>query len=167
MLDHFAPERMAFVGVNVSHEELSKWVMRSFADYNAIPLKARTSKAAYSGGYSLEEGSSPFCHLAIGFESGSWGSDTAAIQVLQAVLGGTSAAGGVGSGVTTRLGAQVVKQSPYVESSSAFNIAYSDTGVFGVYTVCEGDKAGEVTASVVKTLAGLSSVKGDELSKAK
>merc|ERR1719439_260950 len=42
MLDHFAPERMVLVGVNVAHDELSKWAMRSFADYNAIPMKART-----------------------------------------------------------------------------------------------------------------------------
>merc|ERR1719253_901919 len=39
MLDHFAPERMTIVGVNVDHAELSKWTMRSFADYNAIPMK--------------------------------------------------------------------------------------------------------------------------------
>ena len=29
LLDHFAPERMVFVGVNVAHSELTKWVMRS------------------------------------------------------------------------------------------------------------------------------------------
>ena len=28
LLDHFAPERMVFVGVNVAHSELTKWVMR-------------------------------------------------------------------------------------------------------------------------------------------
>merc|ERR1712127_723271 len=51
ILDHFAPERMALVGVNVSHSELTKWAMRSFADYNAIPMKKRdAAKAAYTGG---------------------------------------------------------------------------------------------------------------------
>lgn len=28
LLDNFAPERMVFVGVNVAHSELTKWVMR-------------------------------------------------------------------------------------------------------------------------------------------
>jgi processing peptidase subunit alpha len=52
MLDHFAPERMTLVGVNVAHSELSKWAMRSFADYNAIPLKKREdAKAQYTGGH--------------------------------------------------------------------------------------------------------------------
>merc|ERR1712045_949570 len=46
MLDHFAPERMALVGVNVAHSDLTKWAMRSFADYNAIPLKERTEAKA-------------------------------------------------------------------------------------------------------------------------
>merc|ERR1712137_572813 len=41
MLDHFAPERMVLVGVNVAHSDLSKWAMRSFVDYNAIPMKSR------------------------------------------------------------------------------------------------------------------------------
>merc|ERR1719253_981205 len=51
MLEHFAPERMVLVGVNVEHAELSKWAMRSFADYNAIPMKERTAaKAQYTGG---------------------------------------------------------------------------------------------------------------------
>merc|ERR1712187_908677 len=51
MLDHFAPERMTLVGVNVAHSELSKWAMRSFADYNAIPLKQRSeTPASYTGG---------------------------------------------------------------------------------------------------------------------
>merc|ERR1712060_1015000 len=60
LLDHFAPERMVLVGVNVAHSELSKWAMRSFADYNAIPLKKRdAAKAVYTGGDLRADGSSP------------------------------------------------------------------------------------------------------------
>merc|ERR1712232_1548025 len=74
LLDHFAPERMVLVGVNVSNAELSKWAMRSFADYNAIPLQSRDkAEAQYTGGDLRIEGNSPFCNLAIGFESASWG----------------------------------------------------------------------------------------------
>merc|ERR1719217_1717681 len=88
MLDHFAPERMVIVGVNVDHAELSKWTMRSFADYNAIPLKKRDApKANYTGGDLRIEGSSPFCHLAIGLESVGWGtSELAAVTLLQTLL---------------------------------------------------------------------------------
>merc|ERR1712187_742192 len=101
MLDHFAPERMVLVGVNVAHAELAKWAMRSFADYNAIPMKKREEpKALYTGGDLRMEGSSPFCHLAIGLESVPWGQkELAPVTLLQALLGGGNAiASAPGSG---------------------------------------------------------------------
>merc|ERR1719162_2810698 len=117
MLDHFAPERMTLVGVNVEHAELAKWAMRSFADYNAIPMKPRTeAKAAYTGGDLRQEGKSPFCHVALAFESAAWGQQQLApLALLQTVLGGGSAtASAPGSGVTSRLAA-LVQQNPAVE----------------------------------------------------
>jgi len=170
MLDHFAPERMVLVGVNVAHSELAKWAMRSFADYNAIPLKKREeSKAAYTGGDLRLEGSSPYCHLALAFESVPFGAaETAAAAVLQTVLGGGSAMySGIGSGLTSRLSTQVVKQSAAVESCAAFNTSYSDSGLFGVYGVCQSDKAGDMAKALAKTMAGLSTISKDELAKAK
>merc|ERR1719469_1716277 len=170
MLDSFAPERMVLVGVNVEHDELAKWAMRSFADYNAIPMKQRTeTKAAYTGGDLRAEGPSPFCHVAIGLESAGWGQkQLAAITVLQAVLGaGTAVSAGPGRGLTSRLATEVVAQSPYVESCAAFNTSYSDTGLFGVYGVCQPDKAGDMCSAIAQTLKGLGSVSGGELSKAK
>jgi processing peptidase subunit alpha len=170
MLDHFAPERMVLVGVNVEHSELSKWAMRSFADYNAIPMKARPEpKASYTGGDMRADGPSPYCHFAIGFESAPWNTaDLAAISLLQVILGGGSATGStVGGGLMSRLSTEVVKQSPYVESCSAFNTSYSDSGLFGVYTVVSPDQAGEVCKSVTSCLAGLTSVTPDELQVAK
>jgi len=170
MLDHFAPERMVLVGVNVAHAELAKWAMRSFADYNAIPLKKREeTKAAYTGGDLRLEGSSPYCHLALGFESVPFSStETAAAALLQTILGSGSAVyGGIGSGLTSRLSTQVVKQHAAVESCAAFNTSYSDSGLFGVYGVCQPDKAGDMAKAVAKTMASLSTVGKDELAKAK
>lgn len=170
MLDHFAPERMTLVGINVSHAELTKWAMRSFADYNAIPLKKRAeTKAVYTGGDVRLDGKSPFCHLAIGFESVPWGAaELAPVALLQTILGsGSAVSDTIGSGVTSRLATQVVQQSPWVESAAAFNTSYGDSGLFGVYTVVNPDKAGETVTAIAKTLKGLSDIKGDELKKAK
>jgi len=170
MLDHFAPERMVLVGVNVDHAEFSKWAMRSFADYNAIPMKKRASAAAqYTGGDLRAEGPSPFAHVAIAVESASWGGkDLAALTVLQTILGGGNAiANNPGSGVTSRLATQVVSQNPYVESCAAFNTSYSDSGLFGVYGVSHPDKAGEMCAGIAQALTGLKKVSGDELARAK
>jgi len=170
LLDHFAPERMVLVGVNVDHAELSKWAMRSFADYNAIPMKKREeAKAAYTGGDLRMEGSLPFCHVALALQSSPWGqADMAALALLQTILGGGSAALATpGAGTTTRLATQVVKQSPYVESCAAFNTSYSDAGLFGVYGVSHPDKAGEMCMSIAKTMTGLTNVSGEELARAK
>jgi len=170
MLDHFAPENMVLVGVNVSHADLGKWAMRSFADYNAIPKKARPdTKALYTGGDALVDGASPYCHFAIGLESVAWGqAELAPVALLQTILGGGSATGSaVGGGLLSRLSTQVVKQSPYVESCSAFNTSYSDSGLFGVYAVTQPEKAAETAKSVASCLAGLSKVSADELNIAK
>merc|ERR1719473_124584 len=171
LLNNFAPERMVLVGVNVEHSELSKWAMRSFADYNAIPMKARDEPVAkYTGGDARADGvASPFCHLAIGLESFSWGkAELAPVSLLQTILGSASAtSSSIGSGVTCRLSTQIVRQSAAIESCAAFNTSYSDTGLFGIYGVAHAEKAGDMARAMAKTLAGLTSISEEELSKAK
>jgi len=161
---------MVLVGVNVKPEELSKWAMRSFADYNAIPMKKRESPAAkYTGGSLMIEGSSPFCHLAIGLESVPWGqAELAPVAILQTLLGsGSAVSNSIGGGSLSRLSTQIVRQSPYVESCAAFNTSYSDSGLFGVYGVSHPDKAGDMAASMMKALVGLKTISADELTAAK
>lgn len=170
MLDHFAPERMVIVGVNVAHSELTKWAMRSFAEYNAIPMKPREKQPAqYTGGDLRQDGPSPFCHVALALKSVPFvQEEIAPVTLLQTILGGASAAAtGVGFGATSRLSTQVLQQSPYVESISAFNTSYSDSGLFGVYGVSKPEHAGKMVHSVAKSLTGLTSVSQDELAKAK
>lgn len=170
MLDHFAPERMVLVGINVEHSELSKWAMRSFADYNAIPLKERAAtKAQYTGGDARVEGASPYCHLAIGLESSAWGhKELAPVALLQALLGGGNILGStVGAGSLSRLNTEVLAKNAHVESCSAFNTSYSDSGLFGVYSVCHPDHAADTATAVTGALKGLTKVSADDLKMAK
>jgi processing peptidase subunit alpha len=136
MLDHFAPERMAIVGINVDHAELSKWTMRSFAEYNAIPMKKRPdTKPAYTGGECRVEAAGP-CTIAIGFEGVPDSSaDKAALMVIEALLG---------AGSQSLCG----KAGLSAEASATF---YSDTGLFSITGTCEPGKA----ADYVKTLASV------------
>mmetsp|Transcript_45409 Transcript_45409/g.83020 ORF Transcript_45409/g.83020 Transcript_45409/m.83020 type:complete len:527 (-) Transcript_45409:92-1672(-) len=170
MMDHFAPERMVLVGVNVTHEVLSKWAMRAFVDYNAIPLKKREEvKATYTGGSIFLDGASPYCHVAIGLESVGWGSpDLPAVTLLQTLLGGGSTISTApGSGTTSRLTKSILKQNPYVESCSAFSTTYTDSGLFGLYGVGSPAQAGDMTMAMVKSLTDLGSVGAEELASAK
>merc|ERR1711957_308637 len=96
------------------------------------------------------------------------GGDLAPMAVLQTILGGGSAvSSSVGGGSLSRLNTQVVRQNPYVESCSAFNTSYSDSGLFGVYGVSQADKAGDMCAGMMKALKGLTSISADELNSAK
>merc|ERR1719343_956582 len=170
MIDHFAPERMVLVGVNVKPEELSKWAMRSFADYNAIPMKKREAPpAVYTGGSLMIQGPSPFCHLAIGLESSPWGqAELAPVAILQTLLGsGSALSTSIGGGSMSRLSTQIVRQSSFVESCAAFNTSYSDSGLFGVYGVSHPDKAGELATGMLKALSGMKTITKDELAGAK
>jgi processing peptidase subunit alpha len=170
LLDHCAPERMALVGVNVSHEELGKWAMRSFADYNAIPLKERAATpAVYTGGDTRSDGATPFCHVAIGLESPALqAKGHAAAAVLRTLLGEASpSASGFDHGTASRLATQIVRQNASVESCGAFQLSYSDSGIFGVHTVVHPNHAAEVITAVCNSLKGLQSISADELKQAK
>lgn len=170
MLDHFAPERMVLVGVNVEHADLAKWAMRSFADYNAIPMKERpATKAKYTGGDLRADATTPFCHVALALESCAFGArELAPITLLQTILGGGNAVRqDVGTGVTSRLSSQIVANSPHVESLSAFNTSYSDSGLFGVYGVCQPQNADLLVADITKVLHGMKDIGKDELARAK
>jgi len=170
LMDHFAPERMVLVGVNVAHSELAKWAMRSFVDYNAIPLKDReAAKAVYMGGDLRNDVNSPFCHAALGLESVPWGqAELAPVSLLRTILGAGSAnSKGISSDSISRLQKQIIEQNPYVESCAAFNTSYSDGGLFGVYGVSQAAKSGDMAISMAKTLKSLTTVSADELAIAK
>merc|ERR1712032_136748 len=164
---------MVLVGVNVDHAELSKWAMRSFADYNAIPMKARPDdKAEYTGGCLRVESDSPFCHVALALESAPWTSkDIAPISLLQTMLGGGSRdmarpGADITLGTTSRL-AQLVKDSSSIESCVAFNTSYTDSGLFGVYGVVPATGAAGMSVSMSKTLGGMTEFTADELNACK
>jgi len=134
MLKHFAPERMALVGANVDHEELAKWTMRAFVDYNAIPLAKRTEAASqYTGGVKTVDANLPCVHVALGFKTGGWkAADLMAVNVLAQALGGGAGVGGPGAGAGSRLTAAMAKDKT-VESAQCFHKIFSDAGLLGFY----------------------------------
>jgi len=139
MLDHFAPERMVMVGINVDHAELSKWTMRSFAEYNAIPMKSRPdTNPAYTGGDCRIEAPGP-CTIALGFEGVPDSSeDKAAVMVIEALLG---------AGSQSLLG----KAGIAAEASATF---YSDTGLLSITGTCEPSKAADYISTLATVLKG-------------
>ncbi|EER12693.1 conserved hypothetical protein [Perkinsus marinus ATCC 50983] len=172
MMKHFSAERSVFVGINVDHDELCKWLMRSFAEYVAIPnLPREEAKPVYTGGYKLEENADmPVCNIAIGFETEGWNSaDLVPVTVLQTLLGGggSFSTGGPGKGMHSRLYLNVLNQNPNVESCMAFNTQYSDSGLFGMYITGFGQEAPRLVDIALNELRKLDSFTPDEVSRAK
>jgi len=169
MLDHFAPERCVLVGANVNHEDLCKWAMRSYVDYNPIPMKQRAEpKPVYNGGYNYISSNNPDTTVAISFElPRGWGSaDTFALSVFETVLGGAVAgAEKSGGAFLSKLTQSVVAGNPAVGSSMAFSNLYSDSGLWGVAGSVAPEYVPGYIESVAKTLQA--PVTADEVKRAK
>ena len=173
MLKHFSMDRTTFVGVNVDHDELCKWLMRAYAEYTPIQNVDRAQvKPKYTGGSHLSEDDqlSHSAHIAIGFGSEGWNSaDLVPITVLQTLLGGGGAfsSGGPGKGMHSRLYTEVMQQYHFVENCVAFNEQHSDGGLFGIYLSGAAQDATKLVDIARNQIAGLNKFSAEEISRAK
>uniref|UniRef100_A0A8D2PA69 Ubiquinol-cytochrome c reductase core protein 2 n=1 Tax=Zosterops lateralis melanops TaxID=1220523 RepID=A0A8D2PA69_ZOSLA len=102
------------------------------------------AKAVYKGGEIRKQTGDNLVHAAVVAEGAVVGSREAdAFSVLQYVLG----AGPLvkrGSKLTSKLTQGVAKATSKPFDVSAFNVNYSDSGLFGIYTISQAADAGEV-----------------------
>ncbi|XP_078521191.1 cytochrome b-c1 complex subunit 2, mitochondrial isoform X2 [Lissotriton helveticus] len=140
--NNFTSARMALVGLGVSHDVL-KQVGEQFLN---IRSGGGTSgvKAQYRGAEIREENGNSLVHAAVVAEGAPTGSAEAnAYSILQQVLG----AGPFikrGSAATSKLSQSISKATNLPFDASAFNVNYSDTGLFGVYTISQATAATDV-----------------------
>jgi len=153
LLQHFSLDKMVFVGVNVDHDDICKWMMRSFVDYNPIPpMDSEVKAAKYTGGYRRIGTDMAQCHMAVGFhiEGGFNGPDALAVSLLQTILGNSET-------VLSKL----FDRHPNVESSMAFSHLYSDSGILGVYAMMEPSHAADFVQDTAALLRNISISSGD------
>ncbi|XP_054098639.1 cytochrome b-c1 complex subunit 2, mitochondrial isoform X2 [Callithrix jacchus] len=179
--NHFTSARMALIGLGVSHPVL-KQVAEQFLNMRG-GLGLSGAKAKYRGGEIREQNGDSLVHAALVAESAAAGSAEAnAFSVLQHVLGAGPHIKR-GSNTTSHLHQAVTKAThqpfdtrvPDVISAycnlrlpgssgspasasqvSAFNASYSDSGLFGIYTISQATAAGDVIKAAynqVKTIA--------------
>lgn len=171
MLDHSSPDRMLLSGVNIDHDELCKWAMRSFVEYNAVPSKERkVAKPIYTGGHFRGESHQPLCHVAMAYEfKGGWNSpDIVPITVLHALLGGggSFSSGGPGKGMHSRLFKNVLSNH-WVETCTCFNPQYSDAGLFGLYATCDPSYGRQLVNILSQEILKMGDVTEQELHRAR
>ncbi|KAG0573968.1 hypothetical protein KC19_VG226000 [Ceratodon purpureus] len=102
------------------------------------------SATEYVGGDWRQAADSPKTHIALAFEvPGGWRNekDSFAVTVLQTLLGGggSFSAGGPGKGMYSRLYSRVLNKYEQVQSFTAFNSIYNNTGIFSIHATSGSD----------------------------
>nr|XP_046210569.1 cytochrome b-c1 complex subunit 2, mitochondrial-like isoform X2 [Oncorhynchus gorbuscha] len=153
--NNFTSARMALVGLGVDHNVL-KQVGEQFLNIRSGMGTAGT-KAQYRGGEVRVQNGSSLVHSVVVSEGAAVGTDEAmAFSVLQHVLGAGPHIKR-GSNPTSKLFHGVAKATADPFDASAFNSNYSDSGLFGVYTISQSAAAGDVikaAISQVKAVTG-------------
>ncbi|OBS70776.1 hypothetical protein A6R68_00691 [Neotoma lepida] len=107
------------------------------------------AKAKYRGGEIREQNGDNLVHAAIVAESAAIGNTEAnAFSVLQHLLGAGPHIKR-GSNTTSLLSQSVAKGSQQPFDVSAFNASYSDSGLFGIYTISQAAAAGDAAKKFV------------------
>eukprot|EP01135_Chromosphaera_perkinsii_P005925 Nk52_evm11s372 gene=Nk52_evmTU11s372 len=142
MKKFYVGPRMVVVGTGVDHEE---FVDLSKSHFGNICSESNVveEKAVYTGGEIRLDGNFPLAHVSLAFEGVGWAEDELyAVATLQLLMGGggSFSAGGPGKGMYSRLFTNVLNRYHWVESISAYNSSYKDSGLFGMYGTCLPDK---------------------------
>ncbi|XP_069012043.1 cytochrome b-c1 complex subunit 2, mitochondrial isoform X2 [Embiotoca jacksoni] len=140
--NNFTSARMALVGLGVEHAVL-KQVGEQFLNIRS-GAGTTGAKAQYRGGEIRLPGTSSLVHSAVVSQSAAAStSEALAFSVLQHLLGAGPRVKR-GSGVSSKLVQGVAQATAEPFDVSAFNTSYSDSGLFGVYTISQAAAAGDV-----------------------
>lgn len=165
---------MIIVATGVEHKALSDLLTSKFQQGAAAsPLKNQAGASNYSGGTTIRIPGSLPTHIGIAFKGvPSSHVDRAALIVLQHIIGGFTHVVGKPlsaghSAFSSRL-TQAIKSNQGIESAEAFNLSYSDAGLFGVIAASNKHGNGNELFNLVKsTLDGASNIKDEEVEVAK
>merc|ERR1712168_696948 len=145
--NNFTSSRMALVGLGVDHAVLRQ-VGEQFLNIRS-GLGTTGAMSQYRGGEVRQQSSNSLVHSVVVSQSAIVGSPEAlAFSVLQHILGAGPHIKR-GSNTTSKLIQGVSKATSDPFDVSAFNANYSDSGLFGVYTICQYAAAGDVIKAAV------------------
>ncbi|KAG7222847.1 hypothetical protein INR49_016027, partial [Caranx melampygus] len=112
-------------------------------------------KSLYRGGELRVQNNDDLVHALIASEGGVTGSAEAnAFSVLQRILGAGPHVKR-GSNITSKLSQGIAKATTQPFDATAFNASYSDSGLFGIYTIAQANSAGEVIKAAITQVRGV------------
>ncbi|XP_015242523.1 PREDICTED: cytochrome b-c1 complex subunit 2, mitochondrial-like [Cyprinodon variegatus] len=152
--DNFTTGRMALVGVGVNHSVLRQVGESLLSAHSGAG--APVAKAAYRGGELRMQNGDDLVHALVVSEGGVMGTPEAnAFTVLQRILGASPHVKR-GANLSSKLSQGVAKATAQPFDATAFNASYSDSGLFGVYTIAQANSAGEVIRAAIAQVRGVS-----------
>ncbi|XP_057544552.1 mitochondrial-processing peptidase subunit alpha-like [Amaranthus tricolor] len=172
--ENYTAPRMVLAASGVEHEDLLSIAEPLLSDLPRVPRPEEPQSVYVGGDYRCQAGSG-VTHFALGFElPGGWKKekDAMILTVLQMLMGGggSFSAGGPGKGMYSRLYLNVLNQYPQVQSFSAFNSIYNNSGIFGIQGTTGSDfvsKAIEIAATELIAVATPGQVTQVQLDRAK
>ncbi|KAF7666410.1 hypothetical protein LDENG_00107710 [Lucifuga dentata] len=150
--DNFTTGRMALVGLGVKHS-----ILRQVGEGLSVQsgAGAPVAKAVYRGGELRMQDNDGLVHALIASEGAVTGSAEAnAFSVLQRILGAGPHVKR-GSNITSKLSQGIARATTQPFDATAFNSSYSDSGLFGIYTIAQADAAGEVIKAAIAQVRGV------------
>uniref|UniRef100_A0A3Q4GFZ1 Ubiquinol-cytochrome c reductase core protein 2a n=1 Tax=Neolamprologus brichardi TaxID=32507 RepID=A0A3Q4GFZ1_NEOBR len=147
------PSLMALVGLGVNHSVLRQVGEGLLSARSGVG--APVAKSVYRGGELRVQNKDELVHALIASEGAVTGSAEAnAFSVLQRILGAGPHVKR-GSSITSKLSQGIAKATTQPFDATAFNVSYSDSGLFGVYTIAQAASAGEVIKAAIAQVRGV------------
>ncbi|XP_012069060.1 mitochondrial-processing peptidase subunit alpha [Jatropha curcas] len=172
--EHYTAPRIVLAASGVEFEELISIAEPLLLDLPKVQ-RHEEPKSVYVGGDYRRQADSPMTHVALAFEvPGGWHNEKEAIvlTVLQMLMGGggSFSAGGPGKGMHSRLYLRVLNEYQELQSFSAFNSIFNNTGLFGIYASTSSDfvpKAVDIAVGELLAIAAPGQVTKLQLDRAK
>jgi len=163
----FTSKRLVLVGTGgVEHDKLVKIAADLTTDFPNQDGLAKP-ESPYVGG-EARFGGDHETHLLLAFPGAGLSTrEQYAFAVLQHILGGGRKIFKEGLGhVTSRLN-RAIEKSHSLEEATAFNFAYSDSGLFGVHAIGHGGQSANLVREITSVLSDLKNVDSKEVDRAK
>ncbi|XP_066498486.1 ubiquinol-cytochrome c reductase core protein 2a [Hoplias malabaricus] len=165
--DNYKSSRMALVGLGVSHSALKQVAEQHLDVHKGAGTPG--DKAIYHGGEQRVQNGDSLTHTLIACEGAESGTaEASAFSLLQQLLGAGPQVKR-GSNVNSKLSQGIAKATTQPFDATAFNLSYSDSGLFGLYTISQASSTREVIKAAmaqVSTVAG-GAISEEELARAK
>ncbi|XP_043268972.1 mitochondrial-processing peptidase subunit beta [Venturia canescens] len=171
--EHYGPPRFVLAGAGgVDHAQLVDLADKHFGKmkgpcYEEIPLLPKPCR--YTGSEMLvRDDSMPLAHVALAIEGAGWtDADNIPLMVANTLMGAWDRSQGGGVNNATNL-ARASAESNLCHSYQSFNTCYKDTGLWGVYFVCDPMSAEDMVYNIQKEWMRLcTSVTEKEVARAK